>query len=131
MAHSPTLHHIALGARDVARVAAFWRDLMGLPERVRHHHEDGTLRSVWLGLGAQSVLMIEPLDVDGEPLEGPVVGKGPFLIALTVTEGAHQDMVRRLEDAGHEVEGSTAYTTYVRDPEGNRAAVSHFPLRFP
>ncbi|MEM1348383.1 MAG: VOC family protein [Myxococcota bacterium] len=128
MTEPPTLHHIAMGAADVERVSAFWRDLIGLPERMRHHRDDGTVRSIWLGLGSESVLMIESLDVERQPLEGPVIGQGPFLIALAVQEDEYAGMVRRLREAGCRVEASTPHTTYVRDPEDNRAAVSHYPL---
>ena len=51
------LHHLALGARDVERVASFYLDLFGLPELARHHDAAGELRSVWLGLGGSAGVM--------------------------------------------------------------------------
>ena len=41
-------HHVAIQARDVEQVAAFYREVLGLPEVARHHFDDGRLRSVWL-----------------------------------------------------------------------------------
>ena len=47
-------HHLALGARDLERVAAFYRDLLGLPEVSRHREPGGRLRSIWLILAERS-----------------------------------------------------------------------------
>ena len=127
----PRLHHIALGARDVARVAAFYRDTFGLPERARHHYAigerfAGTLRAIWLGLGGESVLMIEHSEAPLRRVEG--VGAGPFLLALHVDEDEREDLEARLEDAGAPIEARTTFSSYARDPEGNRVAISHYPL---
>ncbi|HKO49243.1 MAG TPA: VOC family protein, partial [Polyangiaceae bacterium] len=55
------LHHLALGTRDVERLARFYIDILELREVTRHLHADGSLRSVWLDLGG-ALLMIEPSD---------------------------------------------------------------------
>jgi catechol 2,3-dioxygenase-like lactoylglutathione lyase family enzyme len=121
------LHHIALGAHDVERVAAFYRDVLGLPECRRHHRDDGSLRSVWLELG-QAMLMVEATDAQGSPVES--VGKGPFLIALSVEIGERATVEKRIEEQGRSpIELRTAYTSYARDPEGNRVAISHYPQK--
>ncbi|HSP79585.1 MAG TPA: VOC family protein, partial [Myxococcaceae bacterium] len=39
-------HHLAIQVRDVERVTAFYREVLGLPELRRHHRPDGSLRSV-------------------------------------------------------------------------------------
>lgn len=120
------LHHIALGARDVSRVAAFYRDILGLTERTRHHYEDGRLRSIWLDLGC-GVLMIEHTADPPRHVEG--VGAGPFLLAIRVAdEGARAHLERACSDAGLPIEDRTTYTSYARDPEGNRVAWSTYPL---
>lgn len=120
------LHHVALGARDVERVATFYRDLLGLPEVVRHHQPDGTLRSVWLDLGGP-VLMIERTEEPPRPVAG--VGAGLFLLALARTPEECEVCELALAAAGIRVESRTAHTRYFRDPEGNRVAVSAHPLR--
>ncbi len=117
------LHHIALGARDVARVAAFYRDTLGLPERIRHTYEDGRLRSIWLEIGP-TLLMVEHTEDPPRRVEG--VGAGPFLIALAVTREERARLERACEDAGHPIEDRTAYTSYTRDPEGGRVAWSTY-----
>lgn len=118
------LHHVALGAHDVEGVARFYRDLLGLPEIGRHDDADGALRSIWLDLGGP-ILMVErtrepPRRVDG-------VGAGPFLLAISVSVEDRRALEAALEAGGAAVESRTAHTSYARDPEGNRVAISHYP----
>jgi glyoxylase I family protein len=115
------LHHVALGARDVEAVAAFYREAFRLRERARHHDADGSLRSVWLELG-DSVLMIEQSQEPPRRVEG--VGAGPFLLAFHVGPEERADLERALG----KIESRTEHTSYARDPEGNRVAVSSYPL---
>lgn len=117
------LHHVALGASDVERVAAFYRDVFGLPERARHGDESGALRSVWLELGA-ALLMVER--TDAAPCRIDRVGRGPFLIAFRVASEERGALEARLAAAGAPVEARTDWTSYARDPEGNRVAVSAY-----
>lgn len=117
------LHHLALGARDVSRVAAFYREVLGLPELARHHHDDGRLRSVWLDLGG-AALMIEQTAEQERRVDG--VGAGLFLLALQVTPAMRAQLCDRMPE-----EARTEHTSYFRDPEGNRVAVSHYPLPTP
>jgi hypothetical protein len=49
------------------------------------------------------------------------------LIALRIERAAREAWERRLAAAGVAVEARTAFTLYVRDPEGNRVGLSHFP----
>jgi catechol 2,3-dioxygenase-like lactoylglutathione lyase family enzyme len=122
---STRLHHIALGARDVERVAAFYRDLLGLPEVARHHAPGGSLRSIWLDLGGP-VLMIERTDAPLRTVSG--VGAGPFLLALACSPAECDACELALAVGGVVVESRTGHTRYFRDPEGNRVAVSSFSL---
>ncbi|HYQ28286.1 MAG TPA: VOC family protein [Polyangiaceae bacterium] len=119
------LHHLALGTRDVARLARFYIDVLELREVTRHLHADGALRSVWLDLGG-SLLMIESTDQPPRTVEG--VGAGPFLIAVAVLPEERQAFEARLEQAGSVVEARSELTSYARDPDGNRIAVSAYPL---
>jgi glyoxylase I family protein len=118
------LHHVALGARDIERVAAFYRDLLGLREVRRHHEPDGQLRSVWLDLDGP-VLMIERTGEPPRQVQG--VGAGMFLLALAYQPPERDRLEQSLARCGFPVESRTEHTIYVRDPEGNRVAVSSFP----
>lgn len=119
------LHHLALGARDVERVAAFYRDVLGLEERARHREEDGRLRSIWLALDSDALLMIERTEQELRRVEG--IGAGPFLLALSCAPAERAALEEALERAGSPTESRSAYTSYARDPEGNRVAISHYP----
>ncbi len=122
---STSLHHIALGARDVELVADFYARAFALSERARHHYDDGRLRSVWLDLGG-TILMVEHTDDPPRHVEG--VGAGPFLLAFSTSGPDERAAVEaRLEQMGAPVEAGTDFTSYFRDPEGNRVAVSHYP----
>ena len=118
------LHHVALGARDVERVAAFYRDVLGLPEVLRHLDDAGALRSIWLDLGG-AILMVERTAQPAHRVEG--VGAGPFLIAVAVEPATRGQLERALEQAGAPIEARSEHSSYARDPEGNRVAISHYP----
>jgi len=118
------LHHVALGARDVAAVARFYQDVLGLPESARHLTEDGELRSVWLDLSG-ALLMIERTLDPTRRVEG--VGAGPFLLAFRVSPDARAAFEQRVVAAGATIESRSDFSSYFRDPEGNRVAVSHYP----
>ena len=120
-----TLHHLALGTRDVESLARFYRDLIGLAELTRHSYADGSLRSVWLDLGG-AVLMIEPTEEAPRRVEG--VAAGPFLLAFRATRGEQASIAAKLASVACTVESQTEYTTYARDPDGNRIAFSAYPI---
>ena len=119
------LHHLALGARDVERVATFYRELLGLREVIRHLESSGRLRSVWLDLGGP-VLMIERTEEPARQVQG--VGAGPFLLALAAEPAERVALESSLAASGFPVESRTEHTIYVRDPEGNRVALSSYRL---
>jgi catechol 2,3-dioxygenase-like lactoylglutathione lyase family enzyme len=124
------LHHLALGARDVSMVAAWYARVFELPEIARHHYDDGELRSVWLDLRG-TVLMVEHTEeairTDAGRVDG--VGAGPFLLAFEIDASERGAFEERLEAEGATIEDRTSYTSYTRDPEGNRVAVSCYPVR--
>lgn len=118
------LHHIALGARDVERVAVFYRDLLGLRELDRHFEPGGRLRSVWLDVGGP-ILMVERTEEPARRVPG--VGAGLFLVALAAEPAERAALERSLAAHGVLIDSRTEFTIYFRDPEGNRVAVSSYP----
>lgn len=123
MATARQLHHLALRTPDVVRTAAFYRDVMGLPERTRPLLEGGAPCSVWLDAGAV-VLMIE-LAAPGEPAPAP----GSLeLVAFAIGAGERGGWRERFAAAGVAIEAETAHTLYVRDPDGRRVGVSSYPF---
>ena len=119
------LHHVALGTNDVERLARFYRERLELRQLAQHHHPDGSLRAVWLDLGG-SLLMIEHTSEAPRRVVG--VGAGPFLIAVAVSTEQRPVFEERLADAGCAVESRSEWTSYARDPDGNRIAISAYPL---
>ncbi len=123
------LHHVALGAHDVEALAAFYRQAFDLLEVARHDDARGGLRSVWLGLGRDVVLMIERTAESRAPVHG--VGAGPFLLAFSVPASELPNRERVLEALGAAIESRSEFSSYARDPEGNRVAVSTYPVGTP
>lgn len=124
----PRLHHVALGTRDVAALGAFYCALLQLNEVRRQHDEGGALRSIWLDL-AGTLLMIERVDpaAAARPLvQG--VGLGAFLLAFRATAEERVAFEARARALGAEVESRSAFTSYLRDPDGNRIAVSEYEV---
>jgi glyoxylase I family protein len=120
-------HHVAIQARDVERVTAFYRDLLGFPELARHHRPEGSLRSIWVGVPGGGFLAIE--EVAGEPEQAPFRHERPglLLLAFRIPRAARAQAVERFTQAGVPLEHQTRWTFYIRDPEGNRVALSHHP----
>jgi len=112
------LHHLAFRTPDVAALAAFYRELFGF-EVVR----DGLPRSLWLGLAGDAVLMIERREA-GEASPGPASME---LVAFGVDEALRTEIRERARARGC-FDGETAFTVYLRDPDGRRVGVSSYDL---
>jgi catechol 2,3-dioxygenase-like lactoylglutathione lyase family enzyme len=125
--HVQGFHHVALQARDVERVTAFYRNLLGFPELTRHHRPDGSLRSVWVGVPGGGFLAIEAVTGTPEPLPFRHEQPGLLLLAFRIPRAARATAVEAFTRAGVPLEHETRWTFYVRDPEGNRVALSHHP----
>lgn len=70
--------------------------------------------------------MIEPTTEPPRKVSG--VGAGPFLIALAVPPEQRAAIEAKLSRAGCEIESRTEWTSYARDLDGNRIALSAYPL---
>lgn len=112
------LHHIAIRVHDLERCLAFYRDVLGLRELSRPR-----AGSVWLALG-DAILMLEhtPADPASETFE--TERPGLHLLALSIPSGERERWERKLRG---KIVHRTQHTLYVRDPEGNRVGLSHFP----
>lgn len=117
---------MAIGTPDVEALATFYSRLVGTAELRRHHDAHG-LRSIWLELSG-TLLMIErsELSAGGSRVEG--VGRGAFLLAFRAAPGERTALEARAGELGAAVESRSAFTTYLRDPDGNRIAFSEYEL---
>ncbi|HKC14273.1 MAG TPA: VOC family protein [Vicinamibacteria bacterium] len=111
------IHHLALRVADPERSLVFYAGLLGLPE-LRRFPESGVVRSIWLRAGEMVVMLERRLAGSG-----PEAGSG-HLLAFAVSDLAAWE--KRLAAAGVTVEGRTAQTLYLRDPDGHRVGLSVF-----
>jgi glyoxylase I family protein len=125
-------HHLAIQVRDLAATERFYREVLGLavierwPARAGDVHAE---RSVWLDVGDGAFLALERVAGGVTAAEDPSRDGRPglHLVALRIERAARDVWQRRLAAAGVEVYARTAFTLYVRDPEGNRVGLSHWP----
>jgi len=123
----PEFHHLAIQVADLAACERFYTGVLGLAVLRRWPAEGGGERSLWLGLG-DGFLALERADAgppaasawrDGRP--------GLHLLALRIAAGERAAWEERLRSAGVPVVHRSPHTLYVRDPEGNRIGLSHWP----
>lgn len=124
MSPAPSLHHVAVGTRDVEALASFYARLLETRELTRHRDAAG-LRSIWLEL-AGALLMIERSSGAASRVEG--VGLGAFLLAFRADAAGRRAFEERAEGLGAKIESRSDFTSYLRDPDGNRIAVSEYEL---
>ncbi len=117
------MHHLALGSHGVEALAEFYQSVFSLERRATNVYETGEVRSIWLDL-KPGILMIEQTLEKVSHVEG--IGAGLFLLAFTGSDSDLDTFGLRLEKFGCEVETNTEKTTYARDPEGNRIALSSY-----
>ncbi len=124
---SPPLpvHHLAVVVADLQRAASFYEDVLGLREIRRWDDPHGNQRSIWCELGQNAFLAIERAE-HADPRRNDT-SPGFHCIALGIRPDERDAWRKRFEAAGVEVFRESAYTLYVRDPEGNIIGLSHYP----
>jgi catechol-2,3-dioxygenase len=119
------VHHVAIKVVDLPRAEFFYCDLLGLPVLRRWSTPDGSDRSLWLDLGGGAFLALERADAGSEPKAE--VAAGMHLLALKIDRADRATWLGKLAAANCPIYQQTDYTLYVRDPEGNRVGLSHWP----
>lgn len=125
--HTLGFHHLAVQVRDLERVLPFYRDVLGLHERVRHSREDGSLRSIWMDVPGGGFLALEETAAQPTPTPFRDPTPGWLLLALRIRPEDRHEVEAHLARHGVEVVHRSRWTLYVRDPEGNRIGLSHHP----
>ena len=118
------VHHLAVCVADLPRAEAFYCGVLGLPVRDRWTDESGVPRSFWVDLGA-GFLAVELASEDQR--RGGDGGPGWHCVALRIAPADREAWREHLSRCGHPVERESAYTLYVRDPDGALLALSHHP----
>jgi catechol 2,3-dioxygenase-like lactoylglutathione lyase family enzyme len=123
-------HHLAIQVKDLPGAVRFYADILGLKVVRRWPREDGGSgeRSVWLSVGeGEEFIALEACDVDRPPTPFRDPHGGLHLLALRISAHDRRGWERRLAELGIELVNRTRWTLYVRDPEGNRIGLSHYP----
>ena len=123
-------HHLAIQVKDLPGAVRFYADVLGLKVVRRWPLEDGSgvERSVWLSVGeGEEFIALEACDVDRPPSPFRDPHGGLHLLALRIPAQDRHAWERRLADLGIEIVHRTRWTVYLRDPEGNRIGLSHYP----
>jgi catechol 2,3-dioxygenase-like lactoylglutathione lyase family enzyme len=119
-------HHLALQCADLAACERFYREVLGLEVLRRWPRAEGGDRSVWLGVG-DGFLALERADHPPAPPPWRDGRAGLHLVALRIAPSERAAWEERLAARGVEIVHRTRWTIYVRDPEGNRVGLSHWP----
>ena len=122
---APRIHHLAILVRDLAAAEAFYVGLLGLPVIKRHPEADGSLRSIWVGIGGEAFLAIEKAKPGAEPRQED--GPGWHMLVLDVEPKDRLVWKETLSAAGFPCLKETSFTSYFRDSEGNWLGLSHYP----
>jgi glyoxylase I family protein len=118
------LHHLAVVVADLAKAERFYVEVLGLPVLRRWDDASGSPRSVWVELVGGGFLAIERAGAS----EARRTDEAPgfHCVAFGITAGERERWRTRMAEAGHPVERETPSTLYVRDPDGNLVALSHW-----
>jgi glyoxylase I family protein len=121
------VHHLAIAVRDLTATAAFYEQVLGLPVLRRWAATDGGAapRSVWLDLGGGAFLALERTTGAAAPHDDQTPGLQ--MVALRIDGADRADWEKRFAAAEVSIVHRTPHTIYVRDPEGNRVGLSHWP----
>jgi glyoxylase I family protein len=122
-------HHLAIQVKDLAAAERFYVDVLGLEVVKRWPREDGSgERSIWLSVGAgEEFLALEACEAHRPPTPFRDPHGGLHLLALRILPADRGEWERKLTSLGVEIVHRTQWTLYLRDPEGNRLGLSHFP----
>lgn len=133
------LGHVALKVKDVDRALAFYSGVLGFPEMLRLHHDDGSLFLIYLRITDDQYIEIFPnaredrapdIDANGvhhfcltveklEPVLEALVAAGGQPYAWTKTDtGASALLPADRPVIGNGLDGNRQ--SWLQDPDGNR-----------
>lgn len=118
---SLAFHHHAILVSDLERAEMFYEDVLGLEVKKRWFDDVGQPRSIWFALGGESFLAVELRVGTSRP------DFGHHCFALGIPKSERGEWLARLRAAGVAIEKLSDFTIYVRDPEDNQIALSHWP----
>ena len=123
------IHHLAIQCHDLVNMVRFYQRVLRLPIVKRWPSEDPMVpgdRAVWLGLGA-SVLVLERAGQQPTPEGWQSPKPGMHLLALHIFPWNRRLWREHLALYEVTIVHESQWTLYLRDPEGNRVGLSHYP----
>lgn len=122
------VHHLAIQCANLPATVRFYEKVLRLRTERRWPQPDGTGdRSVWLRMG-NSVLALEACSGQRAAPEWQDAAPGLHLLAFEIHWDNRDIWLAHLQHHGVAVVHESPWTVYVRDPEGNRVGLSHFPF---
>lgn len=146
------INHFALITDNPEELADFYMDTLGLKLKAIKAYRSGNgemqdryeslakkIRSVWLEINEKTILMLErsndssdasavkPSRMFQSQKSFSEKSPGIHLIALSIDAEDRPAWIRKLKNKKIKIENQTEYTLYIRDPEGNRIGLSHYP----
>lgn len=122
------INHIALQVSNLERISEFYKEILGFSELTRHFRSDQSLRSIWLSWGergeASPFLALEQHEGD---FSQKTKDEGFSFVAFHIPPSERDAWRTHFQSKGITLEHETRWTMYLRDPEGNRVGVSHYP----
>ena len=132
------LGHVALKVKDVDRSMAFYNGVLGFPEMLRLHHDDGSLFLIYLRVTDDQYIEIFPdadsdqapgIDANGvhhfcltvdklEPVVEALMAAGGIPYAWTQTEDGSALLPAAKPVIGNGLDGNRQ--SWLQDPDGNR-----------
>ena len=128
------IHHLAIQCQDLTGMVRFYEHVLRLPVVRRwpideQRGQQAGLRAVWLGVGT-GVIALERVAASAQahvPAEWQTPEPGLHLLALQIFPWTRQLWREHLALYEIEILYESDWTLYLRDPEGNRIGLSHFP----
>jgi glyoxylase I family protein len=120
------IHHVALFANDVVRLAHFYVATFGLVETARHLKPDQSVRSIWLSFAQNSKVPFIAIEHEAKSAQSNDTGWA--VVMLTIEHTDRISFLNNLKKQNITVERETSFSIFFRDPENNRVGVSHYPV---
>jgi lactoylglutathione lyase len=130
----PRLAHIAIRAEDIEKTAAFYRDVLGLPEAFRMHkpgEQDSPpiLTTIYLYIADSQFIEIFPGGLERRQEGSGIIGAVHFCIEVDDAAAALEEIRRRGAPIDKELTAgySRCIQFWTHDPDGNAIEFMELP----
>ncbi|GHT73634.1 hypothetical protein FACS1894124_2300 [Spirochaetia bacterium] len=124
------LGHLAIRARDIEKTAAFYRDVLGMPEAFRMQDPTGTrLGSVHMYIAPSQFLEIFPGGTEKHPSTQETIGLHHFCIEVDDAAKTQEELRSRGAPIDQELKVgySKCIQFWTHDPDGNSFEFMELP----